>query len=672
MILLVAGTSLSFDIATLELLLPLFSGAKLILATRENVRDGDELAQLLDKHQATMFQSTPSGWRLLRSSGWPLSPLTHFKGLSGGEALPKDLAADLRGLGVKLWNGYGPSETTIYSSVKQLINNEPTLGSAIAGTSLYILDSELNLVPTGIAGELFISGVGLARGYERRVDLTSVSFIADPFNEEGGRLYRTGDLVRWNTNNELEYLGRIDHQVKIRGFRIELGEIECELLKQTAVSEAVVVDKASQSGTKLVAYVTASAEKSLDINELKVLLGQSLPDYMVPTIIVLLDALPLNPNGKIDRKALPEPEFVSNNKYQAPEGEIEIQLAQVWSEALGIEQIGRHDNFFSLGGDSLLSMKVVSRWKSLVEPNLYFTLKKFMQSPTISGLLRNNKASSMILMNAANNKVNPLFCIHAGMGTVLGYQGIANKLQGQRSVYGIACRTLIDPLFQDVSLEQMAIDYCIMIKEVQPQGPYNLLGWSLGGPLAFMVSALLEAEKHTVSFLGLVDTFELNQDDFELEDWRTTFIEDLSGVRSIINVENITNQLANVAEPDIDLIREIIEQCPVPDSQKFTYSSIESDDLVAVFMTSYNLELLSSQEVYLPKLRTRSFCWWAQERTNEQKHSVIRQLGHTPEQDFTVPVDHMSIINNDSFLSALVTALTDTECALDAKRSIIA
>ncbi|MBO1257146.1 amino acid adenylation domain-containing protein, partial [Alteromonas sp. 5E99-2] len=262
---LVAVTSLSFDIAVLELYLPLITGATLVLATREDVLDGQALTDLLSKHQATVFQSTPSGWRLLLASGWQgnetNSHLTKkpLMGLCGGEALPKDLAQTLQSYGVSLWNMYGPTETTIWSSVKQLTGNEITLGDGIADTQLYVLDSDLNLAPKGVAGELYIGGAGLARGYLHRVDLTTNVFIANPFSDSGEQLYRTGDLVRLNTDNELEYLGRIDHQVKIRGFRIELGEIESALLQQEDIHEAVVVAQSHQGSERLVAYVSATA-----------------------------------------------------------------------------------------------------------------------------------------------------------------------------------------------------------------------------------------------------------------------------------------------------------------------------------------------------------------------------------------------------------------------------
>ncbi|MGP9766974.1 amino acid adenylation domain-containing protein [Halomonas sp. AOP13-D3-9] len=360
---LVAVTSLSFDIAALELYLPLISGARVVLASRETTRDGKALGELLNQEKATVLQATPSGWRLLRSSGWPwtTAPLIEgFKGLCGGEALPPDLAEDLQTQGVELWNMYGPTETTIWSATDQVKGCQAFLGRAIAATQLYVLDSALNLAPLGVAGELYLGGVGLARGYLGRAELTAERFVADPFIA-GERVYRTGDLVRWREDGQLEYLGRIDHQIKVRGFRIELGEIEAQLLALSEIREAVVVAQEGPSGSRLVAYVVPQTDVELDTTSLRETLGQKLPDYMVPGVIITLEALPLTPNGKVDRKALPAPDLTSNSQYEPPQGEVEEALAEIWSEILGVEQVGRHDNFFELGGDSILSLQIVSR-----------------------------------------------------------------------------------------------------------------------------------------------------------------------------------------------------------------------------------------------------------------------------------------------------------------------
>ncbi|WP_136068898.1 amino acid adenylation domain-containing protein, partial [Modicisalibacter radicis] len=319
---LVAVTSLSFDIAALELYLPLISGARVVLASRETTRDGRALGELLDREAATVLQATPAGWRLLRTAGWPWEPQhgrARVKGLCGGEALPPDLAEDLLAQGVELWNLYGPTETTIWSATTRVEDSRPALGGAIAATQLYVLDGALNLTPPGVAGELYLGGVGLARGYLQRSGLTAERFVADPFGS-GERLYRTGDLVRWRADGQLEYLGRIDHQVKVRGFRIELGEIEARLLAQSAVREAVVVAQEGPGGARLVAYVVPQGDVELDTVALRERLGQGLPDYMVPSACVVLEALPLTPNGKVDRQALPVPDIASGPGYEPPQG----------------------------------------------------------------------------------------------------------------------------------------------------------------------------------------------------------------------------------------------------------------------------------------------------------------------------------------------------------------
>ncbi|WP_289240950.1 phosphopantetheine-binding protein [Delftia sp.] len=230
---------------------------------------------------------------------------------------------------------------------------------AIPDLGLYVLDGSLNLLPQGVAGELFVAGEGLARGYLNRQGLTAERFVANPFSETGERLYRTGDLVRWNAQGELEYLGRADQQVKIRGFRIELGEVQSQLLAQPEVREAVVLAKEGAGGARLIAYVSLNAEIAEGL--LKDRLGEVLPDYMVPSAIVVLDALPLTANGKVDRKALPEPEMVSAQQYEAPQGELEETLAQIWAEVLGVERVGRQDGFFDLGGHSLLALGLLER-----------------------------------------------------------------------------------------------------------------------------------------------------------------------------------------------------------------------------------------------------------------------------------------------------------------------
>jgi len=356
---LVAVTSLSFDIAALELYLPLITGARVVIASSAEARDGNALAALLTRHRATMFQSTPSTWRMLLETAWDArSTSASFKGLCGGEALPEELATRLCQRGVALWNMYGPTETTIWSAAAPLSEGTlPALGAPFAETTLRVVDRNLRPVPIGVAGELYIGGRGLARGYLNRPGVTAARFVPDPFDENGARLYRTGDLARWTQDGQLTYLGRIDHQVKIRGFRIELGEIEAQLAAQAGVREAIVSAQESVQGTRLIAYVTAHAGQVLDAQALRTALATVLPAHMVPSAILVLDVLPLTPNGKIDRKALPAADY-QEKEYEAPQGEIEETLARIWTTVLGAAQISRHDDFFALGGHSLLAMKV--------------------------------------------------------------------------------------------------------------------------------------------------------------------------------------------------------------------------------------------------------------------------------------------------------------------------
>lgn len=382
----VAVTSLSFDIAALELYLPLISGARVVLASRETTRDGRALGELLNQEKATVLQATPSGWRLLRSSGWPwtTAPLSEgFKGLCGGEALPPDLAENLQAQGIELWNMYGPTETTIWSATDRVKDSQVFLGSAIAATQLYVLDDALNFAPPGVAGELYLGGVGMARGYLGRAELTAERFVADPFIV-GERVYRTGDLVRWREDGQLEYLGRIDHQIKVRGFRIELGEIEAQLLVLSEIREAVVVAQEGPGGSRLVAYVVPQADVELGTTSLRETLGQKLPDYMVPGVIVTLDALPLTPNGKVDRQALPELSLDIGSQYEPPQGEVEEALAMVWAEVLGVERVGRYDNFFDHGGHSLLAAQMVARVQADMQVELQ--LSEVFKKPLLRDL----------------------------------------------------------------------------------------------------------------------------------------------------------------------------------------------------------------------------------------------------------------------------------------------
>ncbi|TQF12531.1 amino acid adenylation domain-containing protein [Myxococcus llanfairpwllgwyngyllgogerychwyrndrobwllllantysiliogogogochensis] len=362
---LAAVTTFSFDIAALELYLPLLVGARVVLVTREQAADARELAALLDTHDVTVMQATPATWRLLTDTGW--RPSSSFTALCGGEALPQDLADLLTYRGAALWNLYGPTETTVWSCRKRLHPGERvTLGRPVGNTSTYVLDEDLMPVPPGVSGELFIGGEGVARGYWGLPGRTSERFVPDPFSASpGARLYRTGDLVRPRPDGDLVYLGRADHQVKLRGFRIELEEVETVLRRHPEVrAVAVHLWGTDEARRRLVAHVVPATRPPSEefARRLREHARAHLPEYMVPATIALLDALPLTPNGKVDRRALPSPDAVSASSERllvAPRTDTERQVGAVWTRLLEREQVGVDDDFFELGGNSLLAGRLV-------------------------------------------------------------------------------------------------------------------------------------------------------------------------------------------------------------------------------------------------------------------------------------------------------------------------
>jgi amino acid adenylation domain-containing protein len=385
---LLSVTTLSFDIAALELYLPLIVGARLVIVSREVAADGNDLQSWLAQTGATMVQATPSTWELLIAAGWRGSE--RLKILCGGEALPRDLANQLLQRCSSLWNMYGPTETTIWSTVCKVESGDApvSIGRPLANTQIYLLDETLNPVPIGVPGELYIGGDGLARGYLNRPELTAHKFIRNPFSDErGARIYATGDLARYWPDGRIECLGRKDDQVKIRGFRIELGEIESVLRQHHSVRESVVTVREDVPGDRrLIAYVVPSKATGINQRTLRALLQEKLPDYMIPAVFIRLASLPLTPNGKVDRRALPPPDYAARSKetYVAPRTPIEVLLSGIWAEVLQVRRVGLDDNFFELGGHSLLATQIVSR--VLQRLGVQLSLRALFEAQTVGTL----------------------------------------------------------------------------------------------------------------------------------------------------------------------------------------------------------------------------------------------------------------------------------------------
>ena len=523
-----AVTTISFDIAGLELYLPLISGAELILSNSETSKDGRLLLDLVKDENISFMQATPYTWRMMLEAGW--ENYLPIKILCGGEALPKDMVNKLTGRSSELWNMYGPTETTIWSTVKLIANEEDiSIGKPIANTQVYILDENLKNLTNGNIGELFIGGDGVAKGYLNRADLTAERFIDDPFSGiSGHKLYRTGDLGKINESGEIQCLGRIDHQVKVRGYRIELEEIEHALVKLDNIKEAVVIAREDTPGNpRLVGYVVlAAGREDASLNTLsgawQEALMTILPEYMVPDDFVLLEAIPITPNGKTDRKSLPKPDYNQISRpgeYVAPRTDIEKQLAGIWQELMGLEEISILDNFFALGGRSLVAVQIMARIEKVTGKRL--PLATLFEHSTIEKLaLRLNLDAksitweSLVPIKPKGSKM-PLYIVHGAGLNVLLFNALAMNMDEEQPVYGLQARGLngIDePL--DV-MEEIAANYIAEIIAQNPTGPYALAGYSLGGTIAYEMTRQLTKMGKEVKMLAVFDTYAKQTDIYD-------------------------------------------------------------------------------------------------------------------------------------------------------------
>lgn len=533
---LLAITTISFDIAGLELYLPLISGAELVLADMESAKDGRVLLDIVESQNIKMMQATPSTWRMMIEAGWEKKlPL---KILCGGEALPKDLAEKLLARCTSLWNMYGPTETTIWSAVKQIKSNDEsiTIGRPIDNTQLFILDEYLKPLPEGSIGEIYIGGDGVARGYLNRADLTTERFINNPFSGfVGNKIYRTGDLGKFVEGGEVQCLGRIDHQVKIHGYRIELEEIEQALIKQKGIKEAVVV--ANQD--RLVAYLVPDADlqwtsnndvqysedwqQQQELAKWKQGIKDLLPDYMVPKDFILLKKLPLTPNGKIDRNSLPKP--VRNTeaqlkKFALPRTDKEKLIAGIWAKLLGVKEVSIYDDFFELGGHSLIAVQAMTMLEK--ETGVRLPLASLFEAPTVeklSQLLEQDKKTlsfdSLVPIKPKGSKT-PLYIVHGFGMNVLLFNNVAKNMDDEQPVYALQAKGLnaekLDDSFD--TMEEIAGYYVAEMLQQNPDGPYALAGYSLGGIIVFEMAKQLKAMGKEIKMLAMFDTYADNSNYF--------------------------------------------------------------------------------------------------------------------------------------------------------------
>ncbi|MEV0371713.1 amino acid adenylation domain-containing protein [Streptomyces sp. NPDC050636] len=502
--------SISFDVSMADIAMTLSSGAALVVPGPEQRAVGEELAQLIADFRVThtdlvapMLISLPDG---------DLPSLRGF--VVGGEALPADMV-ERWSPGRTVMQVYGPTESTVVATMSDpLVPSElaPPIGRPIWNTRTYVLDQRLRPVPVGVPGELYIAGAGLARGYLRRPALTAERFVADPHGPAGSRMYRTGDLARWRADGNLEFLGRVDHQVKIRGFRIELGEIEAVLKKHPQVDRAVVAVREDAGGIKqLIGYVVPVAGGAPDPAAVRSFLAGELPDHMVPAAVMVLDTLPLTPSGKLDRKALPEPDLSPAVSGRAPRTPQEEVLCGLFAEVLGLPRVGIDDSFFELGGHSLLATRLVSRVRTTLGAEL--SIRTLFEAPTVAtltGQLDHTDAQGdfdVLLPLRSQGTLAPLFCVHPAAGISWVYSGLLRHLDTDMPLYGLQSRRLTEPDNRPATLGEMAEDYLQQIRRVQPNGPYHLLGWSFGGGVAHEIAVQLQAQGEQVAVLALMDSY---------------------------------------------------------------------------------------------------------------------------------------------------------------------
>ncbi|WP_293128195.1 non-ribosomal peptide synthetase [Microcoleus sp. bin38.metabat.b11b12b14.051] len=504
--------SLSFDASIFEIVMALGSGATLYCARKESLLPGQTLIQFLQDNAITHATFPPSLLAVLPDAELPALQTI----ICAGESCSLDVVKRWAS-GRRFFNAYGPTEATVWSSFAEIGDcKKPPIGRPIANTQLYILDENLQPVPVGIPGELYIGGAGLARGYINRPELTAQRFIPHPFSEKAGeRIYKTGDLARYLPDRNIEFLGRTDAQVKIRGYRIELGEIEALLVEHPAVKETAVVAEADLSGNqRLVAYVVPDRDRALNPLEMRNFLKQKLPEYMIPHAFVAIAFLPLTPNGKIDRLRLKAADNITSNTTDksciAPRTPTESALAKIWSEILNTEPVGIRDNFFDLGGDSLLTIRLIKEINQQFNSEL--PLSSLFLNPTIEGLAdsldsgTNPREWSPLVAIKPRGKNPPFFCVHPIFGVVFPYCDLAFQLGENQPFYGLQPKGIDGETAPLTRIEDMAADYIAALRTVQPQGPYFLGGWSFGGLVAFEMAQQLLAAGEEVALLAVLDT----------------------------------------------------------------------------------------------------------------------------------------------------------------------
>jgi pyochelin synthetase len=535
-----AVSELTFDLSVYDLFGVLAAGGTVVIPDVALARDPEHWLAMVRRHGVTVWNSVPQLMSMLvdmveLSSAEPLSLRLV---MMSGDWIPVRLPERIKAIcpDVAVIGMGGATEGSIWSIYYRIEAVQPQwesipYGKALPNQQMHVLDGQLQPCPDWITGDIYIGGVGVALGYWKNPVQTQAQFVLHPHS--GERLYKTGDLGRMLPGGDIEFLGRVDQQVKVRGFRIELGEIEAQLRRHAQVREVVVIVREdAPSEKRLVAYFTTDDEQAPGAEQLRAHLQQSLPEYMVPSAYVALEVLPLTSNGKVDKKALPRPELGAGSAqhYQAPQGETELLLAQIWQELLSVERVGRHDNFFELGGHSLVAIQILKSVQQRVDATI--TLRDILRFPTIAELsasVDGTRESMRIAENPTrlrDGRRHPLFFVHTVYGDPDHYSALANLLTVDLPVYGLHVLGRDPGSLQNLSMQELASSHIHALQKIEPHGPYSLAGHSSGGLLAYEMARQLMESGRKVDFVGLIDVHDLSASDAS-DDQATDSVSDL-------------------------------------------------------------------------------------------------------------------------------------------------
>ncbi|EMJ8376509.1 pyoverdine non-ribosomal peptide synthetase PvdD [Pseudomonas aeruginosa] len=690
--------SYAFDFSVWEIFGALLYGGCLVIVPQWVSRSPEDFYRLLCREGVTVLNQTPSAFKQLMAVACSADMATQQPALRyvifGGEALDlQSLRPWFQRFGDRqpqLVNMYGITETTVHVTYRPVSEADlkgglvSPIGGTIPDLSWYILDRDLNPVPRGAVGELYIGRAGLARGYLRRPGLSATRFVPNPFpGGAGERLYRTGDLARFQADGNIEYIGRIDHQVKVRGFRIELGEIEAALAGLAGVRDAVVLAHDGVGGTQLVGYAVAdSAEDAERLREsLRESLKRHLPDYMVPAHLMLLERMPLTVNGKLDRQALPQPDAsLSQQAYRAPGSELEQRIAAIWAEILGVERVGLDDNFFELGGHSLLLLMLKERIGDTCQATL--SISQLMTHASVAeqaACIEGQARESLLVPLNGRREGSPLFMFHPSFGSVHCYKTLAMALRDRHPVKGVVCRALLGAGREVPEWDDMVAEYAEQLLQEHPEGVFNLAGWSLGGNLAMDVAARLEQRGRQVAFVGWIDA----PAPVRVEAFWNEIGPTPEAVPNL-SVGEMRVELLGVMFPEraehIERAWSSICSATTDDEQRWTRMSDWAEAEIGAEFATLRSEIAQSNELEVswelkqilderlkamdyPRLTAKVSLWWAARSTNAiQRSAVERSMAEAIGAERVEPVRvldtrHDKIIDHPEFVQSFRAAL---------------